>query len=68
MAGILYLIPTPLGNTSLDIVLPEETRRIAARLKTFVVEQAREPARVQPERVERIACAWRAACAPDWCD
>lgn len=41
MAGILYLIPTPLGNTSLDIVLPEETRRIAAGLKTFVVEQAK---------------------------
>ncbi len=41
MAGILYLIPTPLGDTSLDIVLPAETRRIAASLTTFVVEQAK---------------------------
>lgn len=45
MAGILYLIPTPLGNSGtpspLPQVLPEETRRIAARLTTFVVEQAK---------------------------
>lgn len=38
MAGTLYLIPTPLGETPLDLVLPEETRRIAARLSHFVVE------------------------------
>jgi 16S rRNA (cytidine1402-2'-O)-methyltransferase len=36
--GTLYLIPTPLGDTPLDRVLPEETRRTAARLRTFVVE------------------------------
>ncbi len=39
--GTLYLIPTPLGEGPLDAVLPEETRRIAARLTTFVVEQAK---------------------------
>ena len=38
MAGTLYLIPTPLGDTSLDRVLPAETRRVAAGLDTFVVE------------------------------
>lgn len=38
MPGTLYLIPTPLGDTPLDCVLPEETRRIAARLTHFVVE------------------------------
>lgn len=41
MAGILYLIPTPLGDSPLDHVLPEETRRIAAGLTTFIVEQAK---------------------------
>jgi 16S rRNA (cytidine1402-2'-O)-methyltransferase len=38
VAGTLYLIPTPLGATELDVVLPEATRRIAANLTTFVVE------------------------------
>lgn len=38
MAGTLYLIPTPLGDTPLDRVLPAETRRVAAGLDTFVVE------------------------------
>lgn len=37
--GTLYLIPTPLGDTPLERVLPEEIRRIAARLATFVVER-----------------------------
>jgi 16S rRNA (cytidine1402-2'-O)-methyltransferase len=37
----LYLIPTPLGDTPLDLVLPEETRRIASRLDHFVVEHAK---------------------------
>jgi 16S rRNA (cytidine1402-2'-O)-methyltransferase len=45
VAGILYLIPTPLGESAtpspLSHVLPEETRRIAAGLTTFVVEQAK---------------------------
>lgn len=36
--GTLFLIPTPLGDTPLDWVLPEETRRVAARLSTFIVE------------------------------
>ena len=38
MAGTLYLIPSPLGDTPLSRVLPEETRRIAAGLDTFIVE------------------------------
>lgn len=38
MTGTLYLIPTPLGSTPLEQVLPEATRRIAAGLSTFVVE------------------------------
>ncbi len=38
MTGTLYLIPTPLGSTSLEQVLPEATRRIAAELTTFIVE------------------------------
>jgi 16S rRNA (cytidine1402-2'-O)-methyltransferase len=38
VAGILYLIPTPLGDIPVDQALPEETRRIAAGLNTFVVE------------------------------
>jgi len=41
MPGTLYLIPTPLGDSPLDRVLPEETRRIAAGLSTFVVEHAK---------------------------
>lgn len=41
MAGTLYLIPTPLGETPLNTVLPEETRAVACRLRHFVVEQAK---------------------------
>lgn len=41
MAGTLYLIPTPLGNSPLNTVLPEETRAVAKRLNHFVVEQAK---------------------------
>jgi 16S rRNA (cytidine1402-2'-O)-methyltransferase len=36
--GTLYLIPTPLGDTLLERVLPEATRRVAAGLATFIVE------------------------------
>jgi 16S rRNA (cytidine1402-2'-O)-methyltransferase len=39
--GTLFLIPTPLGDTPLERVLPEETRRIAAGLDVFIVEQAK---------------------------
>lgn len=39
MAGTLYLIPTPLGDSPLERVLPEETRQIAASLDCFVVER-----------------------------
>ena len=38
MPGTLYLIPTPLVDTRLEQVLPEETRRITAGLSTFIVE------------------------------
>jgi 16S rRNA (cytidine1402-2'-O)-methyltransferase len=41
LAGTLYLIPTPLGDTPLERVLPEETRRTAAGLSTFIVEHAK---------------------------
>jgi 16S rRNA (cytidine1402-2'-O)-methyltransferase len=41
VAGTLYLIPSPLGDTPLSRVLPEETRRIAAGLDTFIVEHAK---------------------------
>ncbi len=37
----LYLIPTPLGDTPLEQVLPAETRRIAASLEVFIVERAK---------------------------
>lgn len=36
--GTLYLIPSPLGETALDAILPAQVRVIAARLDTFVVE------------------------------
>ena len=36
--GTLYLIPSPLGESALDSILPEQVRAIAARLDTFVVE------------------------------
>ena len=36
--GTLYLIPSPLGESALDAILPEQVRAIAARLDTFVVE------------------------------
>ena len=39
MAGTLYLIPSPLGATPLERVLPEEVRHVAARLTTFIVER-----------------------------
>lgn len=39
MAGTLYLIPTLLGDTPPERVLPEKTRRIAASLTTFIVER-----------------------------
>lgn len=39
--GTLYLIPTPLGDTPLDQVLPAETLRRVAGLSDFVVEHAK---------------------------
>lgn len=38
MPGTLYLIPTPLGDTPLEQVLPQATRRITQGLNTFIVE------------------------------
>ncbi len=37
----LYLIPTPLGPTPLDSVLPAETLRVTTQLKHFIVENAK---------------------------
>jgi 16S rRNA (cytidine1402-2'-O)-methyltransferase len=39
--GTLYLIPTPLGDTPVDAVLPAETLRIVTTLADFVVEHAK---------------------------
>ncbi|MCX7674075.1 MAG: SAM-dependent methyltransferase, partial [Thiobacillaceae bacterium] len=39
--GTLYLIPTPLGPVPPALVLPEQTRRIAAGLTVFIVERAK---------------------------
>ncbi len=36
--GTLYLIPVPLGDSSLPIILPQGVREIAAKLDTFIVE------------------------------
>ena len=36
--GTLYLIPVPLGDSSLAIILPQGVREIAAKLDTFIVE------------------------------
>jgi 16S rRNA (cytidine1402-2'-O)-methyltransferase len=36
--GTLFLIPTPLGDGSLEAVLPAEVHTLAARLDTFIVE------------------------------
>ncbi len=37
--GTLYLIPTPLGEGPLDMVLPAGVRALACRLDTFIVER-----------------------------
>ena len=37
--GSLYLIPVPLGaNSDINTVIPEQARRLAATLRTFIVE------------------------------
>lgn len=36
--GTLYLIPTPLGDSALETILPPAVRDIAATLDTFIVE------------------------------
>ena len=36
--GTLYLIPAPLGDSSLETILPQGVREITARLDTFIVE------------------------------
>ena len=38
LLGTLYLIPVPLGESSLETILPQNVRAIAARLDTFIVE------------------------------
>lgn len=39
--GTLYLIPVPLGQSSLDTVLPTDVRDMAKQLKHFVAENAK---------------------------
>ena len=39
--GKLYLIPTPLGDYSPALVLPEPVLELLPTLKTFVVEETR---------------------------
>jgi len=39
--GILFLIPSPLGESGVDEVLPEGTLRIIRRLECFIVEEIR---------------------------
>lgn len=41
MAGRLYLIPTPLGEGTLDTALPTETQAITRHLTHFIVENAK---------------------------
>lgn len=41
MSGALYLLPTPLGESDWQAVLPIVTREVACRLRRFVVENAR---------------------------
>jgi 16S rRNA (cytidine1402-2'-O)-methyltransferase len=41
LLGTLFLIPTPLGASPLDWVLPEGTCRIARRLDRYIVEHAK---------------------------
>lgn len=41
MAGVLYLIPVPLGPVSPDTCLPPETLAIAHKLDAFIVEHAK---------------------------
>ncbi len=41
MTGTLYLLPTRLGASAWQLVLPAESREIACRLRHFVVENAK---------------------------
>lgn len=41
MNGTLYLIPSPLGDSPLDAILPPNTLALIRRLDTFVVEHAK---------------------------
>ena len=41
MNGILYLLPTQLGDSAWPTVLPDATRAIACQLRHFVVENAK---------------------------
>ena len=41
MPGILYLIPTPLGDNDVSAVIPQEVKHIVASLDCFIVENAK---------------------------
>ncbi|MFP4620907.1 MAG: SAM-dependent methyltransferase [Bacteroidales bacterium] len=45
MKGKLYLIPTPLGESSVDAVIPSEVKHIISRLDIFIVENIRSARR-----------------------
>jgi len=41
MKGVLYLIPTTLGDSSVDLVIPKDVQHITRTLRYFVVENIR---------------------------
>lgn len=51
MPGVLYLIPTALGELAWTAYLPATTREVACRLRHFVVENAKT-ARAELKRLE----------------
>ena len=41
MTGILYLIPVPLGQGDISLVVPQRVKQIVATLDTFIVENSK---------------------------
>lgn len=41
MSAIVYLIPTTLGDTSIDAVIPQQVKEVVAATKYFIVEDIR---------------------------
>jgi len=44
-SGYLYLIPVPLGENAPLTLIPEETRRVASRLRSFIAEEPKNARR-----------------------